>query len=138
MPIVFDPSKSGLEKVLKDYQIEALKTVWGRAEDGATSSDVYVHVNETLKSQGKTISRASIINFLNAMCDEGVLKYKEETGKGGYRRRYFPNLNEDEFKKFIAKEIFTSLLRDFPEQTVSAFLESIEERPDLREKVRNL
>ena len=32
MPIVFDPGKEGLEKVLRDYQIEALRVVWANAE----------------------------------------------------------------------------------------------------------
>ncbi|MCW3978933.1 MAG: hypothetical protein NWF12_04230, partial [Candidatus Bathyarchaeota archaeon] len=92
MPLVLDPSKSGFEKVLRDYQIEALRMVWGSAETGATSREVYLHVNKELEGI-KTVSRASIINFLNGMCDEGVLTYEEETCKGGLRRKYFPGLD---------------------------------------------
>ena len=57
-----------------------------------TSREVYQAVNRSLGS--KTISRASIINFLNDMCDEGVLKFEEETCKGGTRRKYFTGLDE--------------------------------------------
>ena len=116
MTLEFNPEGSGLDKVLKDYQIEALKLVWTKEEDGAISKEVYEHVNVALKGV-RTISRASIINFLNAMVDEGVLNYKEETCKGGYRRIYYPKLDERGFKKHIAKTVINSLVKDFREET---------------------
>ena len=97
MALIIDPSKQGLEKVLRDYQIEALKIVWNSEIKGLSSREVYVAVNRVLGD--RAISRASIINFLNDMCDEGVLKYTEETCKGGTRRRYFTGMNEAAFKK---------------------------------------
>jgi len=121
--LVLDPSKEGLEKVLRDYQIEALKIIWTSNNKGLTSREVYQIVNNNLGS--KTISRASIINFLNDMCDEGVLAYEEETCKGGTRRKYFTGMDESCFKKHIAKVMFDSLLRDFKEQTVDAIKESL-------------
>jgi len=124
MPLVLDPSKSGFEKVLRDYQIEALRMVWGSAETGATSREVYLQVNKELEGK-KTISRASIINFLNGMCDEGVLTYQEETCKGGMRRKYFPGLDEEGFKRHIAKSVIESLLKDFPAQTKEVLKESL-------------
>lgn len=127
LPLVLDPSKSGFEKVLRDYQIEALKMVWDGTGDGVTSREVYLHVNKALEGT-KTISRASIINFLNSMCDEEVLAYEEETCKGGMRRKYFPGLDEDGFKKYIAKSVFDSLLKDFPDQTIEAMKESLGSR----------
>lgn len=125
MPLVLDPSKSGFEKVLRDYQIEALRMVWGSAETGATSREVYLQVNKELEGK-KTVSRASIINFLNAMCDEGVLTYEEETCKGGMRRKYFPGLDEEGFKRHIAKSVIESLLKDFPKQTKEVLKESLD------------
>ena len=129
MLIILDPSKTGLEKVLRDYQIKALKKVWNTMDEGVTSREVYHHVNKELDGV-KTISRASIINFLNGMCDDGILNYKEETCKGGGRRVYFPGLNEDDFKRHIARSVFDSLLRDFPEQTIEALRESLGEQSD--------
>ena len=126
MTLTFDPAEEGLAKVLRDYQIEALKLVWNRGEDGVNSREVYQQVNEALRGI-RTISRASIINFLNAMVDEGVLNYKEETCKGGYRRIYSPKLDESGFKKYIAKMVITSLIRDFPEETNEA-LKVIQEK----------
>lgn len=126
MPFVIDPGKAGFEKVLRDYQIEALRMVWDDDPEGVTSREVYQHVNKQLEGV-RTISRASIINFLNAMCDEGVLAYVEETCKGGTRRKYSTGLNEEGFKKHIAKSVLESLLKDFPEQTIEAVKETLGE-----------
>ena len=124
MPFVVDPEKTGFEKVLRYYQIEALRMVWGDDTKGVTSRDVYRHVNKQLEGV-RTISRASIINFLNAMCDEDVLAYVEETCKGGTRRKYFTGMDEGEFKKHIAKSVLESLLDDFPDQTLEAVKETL-------------
>jgi predicted transcriptional regulator len=124
MTLTFDPAEEGLAKVLNDYQIEALKLVWEKGEEGATSNEVCQHVNEVLKGI-KTVSRASIINFLNAMVDEGVLSYKEESGKGGYHRVYSPKLTERGFKKHIARMVISSLIKDFPEETNETLSELI-------------
>lgn len=119
MPIVIDPSKNGLEKVLRDYQIEALKLVWRHNGNGLTSREVYEAVNERLNG-GRSVSRASIINFLNAMCDDSVLDYEEETCKGGMRRKYKKGMDEAAFKTYVASTVLKSLMKDFPEQTVEA------------------
>jgi len=115
LTFTFDPAGEGLGKVLRDYQEEVLRFVWESGE-GVSSRQVWSRVNEAL-GVGRTISRASIINFLNDMVDEGVLNYAETTGKGGIRRIYSPKLDEPSFKRHIAKTIIGSLLRDFPEET---------------------
>jgi len=126
MTLIFNPAEKGLAKVLKDYQIEALRFVWEKGEEGAISREVWQYVNEILKGV-RTISRASIINFLNAMVDEGVLNYVEETCKGGSRRVYSPRLDESGFKKYIAKMVIISLIKDFPEET-NEVLKEIQEK----------
>ena len=114
MTLKFDPEKKGLAKILRDYQLEALKSVWKNGEKGLTSREVYEYVNGKIDG---SISRASIINFLKAMADEGVLNYTERTGKGGYHRVYTARLNESEFKVYVAQIMIASLLKDFPEET---------------------
>jgi len=118
LTLIFNPEKDGLYKVFRDYQVEAMRVVWKRGDDGAISREVWSDVNEKLGS--RKISRASIINFLNAMVDESVLDYEEETGKGGYHRVYKPTLNEEEFKRYLAETMISSLLKDFPAQTREA------------------
>jgi hypothetical protein len=119
MPITVDTSGEGLAMVLKDYQEVALRYLWRLDGDGASSRDVWMQVNEDLMGK-RTISRASIINFLNSMVDEGVLNYTEITGKGGHRRIYSAKYDEAGFKQYIAKVVLGNLLRDFPDETRKA------------------
>ena len=117
MNLVFDPNASGLQKVFKDYQIEAMKFAWENAENGVTSYQVYTKVNERLE-EGRSISRASIINFLDRMVEEGILDYTTKSGKGGYHRIYRPKFDEKRFKKELVKSILSSLMRDFRDETM--------------------
>jgi len=112
--IEFDTKESGLRAVLKDYQEIAMRAVW-ESSTGLSSKQDWDKTNERLN--GGTISRASIINFLEAMREMGVLKGIEITGKGGHRWIYSPAMNEAEFKTFIADTLLRNLLRDFPEET---------------------
>ena len=44
-----------------------------------------------------------LTHVLNEMCDDKVLNYEEETCKGDLRWKYYPDLNEKDFKKTIIK-----------------------------------
>ena len=92
-----------------------MRLVWTKGSEGVISREVWSQVNQNL--DGKTISRASIINFLNSLVDEGVLDFDERTGKGGYHRVYRPRLDENEFKKYLAETVISSLMKDFPKET---------------------
>ncbi len=117
--LTIDTSGQGLAMILKDYQEVALRYLWRLDGKGASSRDVWMQVNDDLKGK-RTISRASIINFLNSMVDEGVLNYTETTGKGGHRRIYSAKYNEAEFKQYVARVVLKNLMRDFPEETRKA------------------
>jgi len=112
--IEYDTAESGLRAVLKDYQEIALRVIW-ESPEGIGSKQVWDRINERLKD--KTISRASVINFLEDMREMGVLKGDEKTGKGGHRWIYSPAMNESEFKQFIAETILKNLMRNFPDET---------------------
>jgi hypothetical protein len=118
VPLTFDTSKPGLGAILKDYQELTLMYLWGLDGEEVGSREVWVHVNEALRP--RTISRASIINFLDTMVEECVLDFTNEKGKGGYRRLYKVKYDEAGFKEHIAKVVTRSLLRDFPEETRKA------------------
>ena len=119
MPLNIDTSEESLRMIIKDYQEAALRYIWRLGGEGASSRDVWVQVNEALKGE-RTISRASIINFLNAMVDEGMLNYTEITGKGGHRRIYSMRYDDAGFKEHVARLVIGNLLRDFPEETRKA------------------
>lgn len=112
-----DIGQQGLLMFFKDYQEEAIRYLWETSPTGAGSRDVWVNVNERLSG---TISRASIINFLNELVDIGLLDYNEITGKGGHRRIYHHKFNEAEFKEEIAQRFVNKLVKAFPEATKMA------------------
>jgi len=119
-----DPSKTGLRKVLREYEEMALRFIWEVGEEGSGSGITWSAVNERL-GEGKTISRASIILFLNRMVDQGILSWRDATGKGGHKKIYHPRLDERGYRKYVARTIIQSLLFDFPKETREVFDEFI-------------
>ena len=120
MEFIFDTSKKGLETVMKDYQAICLSFVWEKGEEGVSTQKAWLHVNKILINEEKTISRASIINFLNKMGEKGILRYISKSGKGGYHRVYYPVYDETEFRELIAKRVIEKLLEEFQEETATA------------------
>ena len=110
-----DTSQQGLRMVLKEYEEEALKVFWDDPQKEYTSRLVWDRVNQRLRPG--SISRASIINFLEDMVEMGVLSKREITGKGGYRGIYSSKMDESGFKRFIAETTLEALMRNFPEGT---------------------
>lgn len=106
MKLKMDLSKDGLSMFLKDYQYEALNVLW-KSDTGLLSRSVWEQVNSNMAD---SISRASIINYLNAMLEIGILKGEDETGKGGHRMRYSPAMNEEELKVFLSDMVEKKLL----------------------------
>jgi len=112
----FDPSKTGLRKTLREYEELALRYIWETGDEGAGSGLTWRAVNERLEV-GKTISRASIIFFLDRVVDEGVLGFRDATGKGGHHRIYVTKLDESGYKKYIVKTLIDSVAKDYPKET---------------------
>lgn len=112
----FDLKERGLHRVLKPYQAESLRFIWGVKE--AKSVDVFTHLqcqdNPKLKK-----SRSTVINSLDMMVHEGLLGSREESGMGGFHKVYFSvHANEGEFRYWVAGQI---------SEAVSSFLEEYEE-----------
>jgi len=114
MPLSLDSEKQGLAMFFKDWQGESLRYLWSIQPEGAISRAVWLNVNESLQG---SISRASIINYLNDMVDEELLTYTETTGKGGHHRVYCIAFTEQEFKAHIAGRIISKLLIEYPQET---------------------
>jgi len=112
----FDPSQPGFRKILKEWEELALRSIWNVGEDGASSRAVWERVNEEL-GKGKSISRASIIVFLDKLEEQGVLDSRDATGKGGHHKIYYPLMDEKGYVKYLLKTMVESMMRDFPEET---------------------
>jgi len=118
---VFETFRDGLRTVWNEYQLIAMQYLWGLEEgEGAGSGKIWVAVNKVLKKRKKSISRASVIFFMNDMVDYGVLKFRDRTGKGGHHRIYVPAFDETGFKEYLATKIIDKLMEEFPEETRSA------------------
>ena len=117
MPIQLDAGKTSLAMFFRDWQVEVLRYLWLIQPEGANSRSVWTNVNESLQG---SISRASIINYLNDMVDESLLTYTDKTGKGGRHRVYSTKYDETEFKQHIAGLIITKLLKEYPQETRKA------------------
>jgi len=98
----------------------AMRFLWGSGKEGAISREIWLHVNKLLMEKGRSVSRASIINFANAMVDAGVLNYTEKPGKGGYHRVYSPAFDEEGFKLHVAKTVISKLSDTWPDATREA------------------
>jgi len=112
----FNPAETGLRKTLKECEEIALRYIWSLGDEGSGSRKAWEHVNGEL-GDGKSISRASIIFYLNRMVDEGVLGFRDATGKGGHHRIYVTKLDESGYKKYVVRTLLESFARDFPEAT---------------------
>jgi hypothetical protein len=119
--IEYDTSQKGFYTMLKDWQLKATQVVWS-SPNGANSRTVHQKANQAL--QGETISRASVINFLEDLRERGIFSGEERTGKGGHHWAYYPKLDEAGFKKFIVETMITSLMENFPTETREAIRKS--------------
>ena len=111
----FDPSQPRLRKTLREWEEIALQYLWSIGGEGANSGPIWRYVNEQLGPE-KSRSRASIIIAMNRFVDQGVLGYREGTGKGGHHKIYYPLMDEKGYKKYVAKTIIKSMMRDFPDE----------------------
>ena len=106
-----DTSEKGLESVFKGWHLAALDPLFEGKE--VNSRDAWIHVNtesEWGKQEDNSISRASIIFFFNRLADEeGLITYREKSGKGGYHRVYSMEIGRQEFVKQIIEQFVGKL-----------------------------
>ena len=81
----------------KEWQLYALQSLW-KSNGSLTSREVWEAVNKKTK-----ISRASVINFLEASHENGLLERDTTTGKGGHRGIYSAKYDEQGTKEYLKK-----------------------------------
>lgn len=109
-----DTTKQGINAIWKKYEAESIRFLLDAGEEGSGSGAVFDHVLFVLSAIGESISRASIIFFLNRLVDDGLATFITRTGKGGHRRVYsliertWDDFNATVIDKFLYKlwEIF--------------------------------
>jgi hypothetical protein len=101
-----DLSKSGFDMFFKPYMKKGLEVLWEHPE-GLNTRQVWMACNEEME---RSISRASVINFLAWAAEEGILVYREETGKGGYRRIYTHKFDKSGLADFLKSTVQAALV----------------------------
>jgi len=109
----FDLEKEGLETVLLPWQAELMRWIW-RTNGEVDSRMAHAH----LQGSETPMSRATAINFLYKMAEEGFLIYREATTKGGWKRLYKPSKiasDEEVFSRTMAERIIDKARRELLE-----------------------
>lgn len=101
----------GLGIFLLPYQEDAVRYLYSVEE--ANSRDVWIHVNRPGAPDPK--SRASVINLMDALVEEGLAAYRDQTGKGGHHRVYVPSLEYPTLEAFT-HELVRRLLKKVSEE----------------------
>ncbi len=112
----FDTEKDGLHTLFRPYQALLIEHLWDlnrNARVGINSRQAHRFLQDTPEKK----SRASVINSLNDMVDEGILEYEERSGKGGYHRVYYPKMDRGEFAVYVTELIKKKLKEAFPLST---------------------
>ncbi len=113
--MIFDLNQKGLRRIFRYWQINILMYLW-EIQEPVKSKDVHLYLEQkgshSTRGTRNTVSRASVINFLNNLVAEGVVTYEEDTGKGGYHRIYSlaeRSKTREGFKNYVKSEISIAL-----------------------------
>ena len=89
--------------------------MWKVGEVEAGSGTIWKNVDERL-GPGESISRTSILFFMNGLVERGVLSFRDGTGKGGPHKIYYPLMDEKEFVSNLVRTMVESMMKEFPEE----------------------
>lgn len=104
MNLRMDLSKKDLHMFFRDWQVKVLNYLWENKE-GFSVKELYASLGED------TISRASILYFLNEAVDNGLVEKEITTGRGGIRGIYSSKYDLEGTKQYLVKE-FTERLQE--------------------------
>lgn len=100
-----------ISAIFKDWQIKALACIPNGDCDPLGS----LYVWETVNRNGAKLSRASIINFLEALRKLDLIVGILTTGKGGKRFDYKFNVDRTVFNRQVTSMILSALRREYPD-----------------------
>ena len=105
--------KTSLSSVFKDWQIKALGFIPSGEQDPVNTLQVWESVNN---GEGEiSISRASVINFLEYLHGEDLLKGSLATGKGGKRFDYTYPVDREFFNTQVSTMLLGAIIEEYPD-----------------------
>lgn len=109
-----DTQKPGLYALFKPYKVALLKHLYAvttpENDYGVSSGYLWKWLEVNAERLGiEKRSQASVINGMKDLVDQGILKFSETTGKGGYRRLYSVAMTHGEFEDHFNDELIGTL-----------------------------
>ena len=126
MPLVLDPSKSGFEKVLRDYQVKALKIVWKDDGGGVTSREVYLQVNKEF--DGKKTAIVEKAREVKGEATEMMRTYLGADADALDGFEFLTMAEAGEAGHWSIVEVLAQRARDARTSTLAAWAKPIQER----------
>ena len=116
-----ETDKKGMAAVFKEWQVPLVEELLsGKPMKSKEATDFLKEHDIRTEQKGRgTVSRASVINFLNYMVDQRLLDYSEKTAKGGHHRIYKMILTREEFAHKITDRFVNKLLEAFPQESLT-------------------
>ncbi len=113
-----DTDREGLEAIFKEWHVPLIEKFFSGFPLKSSEAHSFLKKKGIKARQGRgTVSRASVIFFLNDMIDDGLLEYTKDTGKGGYHRIYTMPLTREEFAHKIISLFVDTLRTSFPQES---------------------
>ena len=105
------------------YKNIVLDVLWANADEGLIGSQVYNHVKERLGR--RSVSRTAILIYLRDLYRKKVLRVREETCRGGRRKRYYPIKSKEDYERDLVRKTVLSLIHSWPKYSCEAFIEAL-------------
>lgn len=120
----------GLAAIFKDWHVPLIDELFRRQETYPEledrelgTGDAWRFLDErgvkTSRSNVRSVSRASVIYFLKDLEEEGILNFRETTGKGGHFKLYEMAMTREQFNKTIIVKFLRKLAEIFPEESAN-------------------
>jgi len=101
--MIFNPDRTGLEKVLRPREEQLLRSLWA----GSKST------NELVKETG--LRRDDVHRILGDLRESGVVDVREDYTMGPLRDVWSAVYDEPDFRRQIVRQVVRSMLDDWPE-----------------------
>lgn len=112
-------STTSLSAIFKDWQIKVLAMVPFGNHAPLGSRYLCDQANENLREEfsdvSLSISRASVINFLEKLRKLELIKGVLATGRGGKRYLYKYHVDRDLFNEQVSAKLIGSLVEEYPD-----------------------
>ena len=110
--MIYDTTQKGLETLYPPYLAAIADEFLDRGpEFEAKSLKMWMWLQSDPDIQ---ISRTSVINGLNRLVEDGLLAYREETGKGGHHRIYRAAMTRLEWNRHVYDVFVSHIKKNLP------------------------